>query len=53
MSTPEIQRDAVQMMRIQGVLKFMDIDPRVAKPVIDAQQFIVTLLRECPIKEFK
>ena len=51
MSTPEIQMDAVALMRIQGVLKFMDIDPRVAKPVKDARQFIVTILREYPIAE--
>ncbi len=51
MSTPEIQHDAVALMRIQGVLKFMDIDPRVAKPVIDARQFMMTILREYPVAE--
>ena len=52
MSAIEIQRDAVQMMRIQGVLKFIGLDPRVAKPVIASQQFLLKLLRECPVEEF-
>ncbi len=53
MSLPEIQRDAVEMMRIQGVLKFMQLDPRVARPVLIMRQTVLQLLRSYPIEDFK
>lgn len=53
MSQPEIQRDAIEMMRIQGVLKFMKLDPRVARPVLIVRQVVVQLLRSYPIEDFK
>ncbi len=53
MSLSEIQRDAVQMMRIQGILKFIPIDPRVAKTLIRARQFILEILRSCPTEDFR
>ncbi len=53
LSQPEIQRDAVEMMKIQGVLKFMVLDPRVANPVIDVQQLILSQLRDYPVEDFR
>ena len=53
MSQPEIQRDAVKMIHIQSVLKYIDLDPRVAKPVIDVQQVMLHILRDTPIEDFR
>ena len=53
MSLPEIQRDAVKMMHIQSALKYIDLDPRVAKPVIDVQQYMLHILRDTPIEDFR
>ena len=53
MSLPEIQRDAVEMMKIQGVLKFMILDRRVAQPVLDVRQLIVSQLRDYPVEDFR
>ena len=53
MSLPEIQRDAVEMMKVQGVLKFMVLDPRVRKPVLDVRQVILEELRDYPVEDFR
>ncbi len=53
MSQPEIQRDAVEMMKIRGVLKFMFLDPRVEAPIIDVQQLILSQLRDYPVEDFR
>ena len=53
MSLPEIQRDAVEMMKVQGVLKFMILDRRVAKPILDTRQLILSQLRDYPVEDFR
>jgi len=52
-SRPEIQRDAVEMMKVQGVLKFMLLDHRVAKPILDVRQLILSQLRDYPVEDFR
>lgn len=53
MSQPEIQRDAVEMMKIQGVLKFMILDRRVEAPILGVRQLIVSQLRDYPVEDFR
>jgi len=50
MSDLEVQRDAIELMRIQGILK-QKLDPRVKKPIIDMQQLLVHILREYSLGE--
>ena len=53
MSHPEIQRDAVELMKVQGVLKFMIIDPRIEAPILDVRQLILSQLRDYPVEDFR
>jgi hypothetical protein len=53
MSHSEIQRDAVELMKVQGVLKFMILDHRVRRPVLDVRQLILRQLRDYPVEDFR